>query len=96
MQHFAEIIEDQFDFHTYCLRKMTLRSYMGLLRLEDVLRGHPFYFKAAKCAIEVYIHLFDSPLKDENAEQTLNTGESIYKALNLFGQVRTEPNIFFA
>uniref|UniRef100_A0AAR5PIA3 N-alpha-acetyltransferase 15, NatA auxiliary subunit n=1 Tax=Dendroctonus ponderosae TaxID=77166 RepID=A0AAR5PIA3_DENPD len=72
-RHFAEIIEDQFDFHTYCLRKMTLRSYMGLLRLEDVLRGHPFYFKAAKCAIEVYIHLFDSPLKDENAEQKLNT-----------------------
>ena len=52
-RHFAEIIEDQFDFHTYCMRKMTLRSYVGLLRLEDVLRRHPFYFKAAKCAIEV-------------------------------------------
>ncbi|CAH1123694.1 unnamed protein product [Ceutorhynchus assimilis] len=72
-RHFSEIIEDQFDFHTYCMRKMTLRSYVGLLRLEDVLRGHPFYFKAAKCAIEVYLHLFDSPLKDENAEQELNT-----------------------
>ncbi|XP_050299947.1 N-alpha-acetyltransferase 15, NatA auxiliary subunit [Anthonomus grandis grandis] len=72
-RHFSEIIEDQFDFHTYCMRKMTLRSYVGLLRLEDVLRGHPFYFKAAKCAVEVYLHLFDSPLKDENAEQELNT-----------------------
>lgn len=75
LQHFSEIIEDQFDFHTYCMRKMTLRSYVGLLRLEDVLRGHPFYFKAAKCAIEVYLHLFDEPLKDESAEQELNTGE---------------------
>jgi hypothetical protein len=55
------------------MRKMTLRSYVGLLRLEDVLRGHPFYFKAAKCAIEVYLHLFDEPLKDESAEQELNT-----------------------
>ncbi|KAL1509166.1 hypothetical protein ABEB36_003946 [Hypothenemus hampei] len=72
-RHFSEIIEDQFDFHTYCMRKMTLRSYVGLLRLEDVLRGHPFYFKAAKCAIEVYLHLFDSPLKNENAEQEMNT-----------------------
>ncbi|CAH1159834.1 unnamed protein product [Phaedon cochleariae] len=72
-RHFSEIIEDQFDFHTYCMRKMTLRSYVGLLRLEDVLRGHPFYFKAAKCAIEVYLHLFDEPLKDESAEQELNT-----------------------
>ena len=38
LQHFTEIIEDQFDFHTYCMRKMTLRSYVDLLRLEDVLR----------------------------------------------------------
>lgn len=52
-RHYSEIIEDQFDFHTYCMRKMTLRAYVGLLRLEDVLRRHPFYFKAAKCAIEV-------------------------------------------
>lgn len=78
LQHFSEIIEDQFDFHTYCMRKMTLRSYVGLLRLEDVLRGHPFYFKAAKCAIEVYLNLFDEPLKDENAEQELNTGELFF------------------
>lgn len=53
MQHFSEIIEDQFDFHTYCMRKMTLRSYVDLLRLEDVLRSHKFYFKAARMAIEV-------------------------------------------
>lgn len=52
-RHFSEITEDQFDFHTYCMRKMTLRSYVGLLRLEDVLRAHPFYFKAAHVAIEV-------------------------------------------
>lgn len=57
------------------MRKMTLRSYVGLLRLEDVLRGHPFYFKAARCAIEVYLHLFDEPLKDESAEQELNIGK---------------------
>ena len=27
-KHFEEIIEDQFDFHTYCMRKMTLRAYV--------------------------------------------------------------------
>ncbi|KXJ69234.1 hypothetical protein RP20_CCG028182 [Aedes albopictus] len=71
-RHFSEIIEDQFDFHTYCMRKMTLRSYVGLLRLEDVLRRHPFYFKAAKCAIEVYLRLFDKPLPAESAEEELD------------------------
>ena len=60
------------------MRKMTLRSYVGLLRLENVLRGHPFYFKAARCAIEIYLHLFDEPLKDENAEQEIDTGESAF------------------
>merc|ERR1712203_774191 len=61
-RHFTEIIEDQFDFHTYCMRKMTLRSYVELLRLEDVLRTHRFYKKAAHCAISVYLTLYDKPL----------------------------------
>ncbi|KAK6637267.1 N-alpha-acetyltransferase 15, NatA auxiliary subunit [Polyplax serrata] len=77
-RHFSEIIEDQFDFHTYCMRKMTLRSYVGLLKLEDVLRSHPFYFKAAKCAIEVYLRLYDKPLKDETSEEEINIGEFSY------------------
>ncbi|XP_065201361.1 N-alpha-acetyltransferase 15, NatA auxiliary subunit [Planococcus citri] len=72
-RHFSEIIEDQFDFHTYCMRKMTLRSYVGLLRLEDVLRSHPFYFRAAQCAIQVYLRLYDRPLSDIDTQQQLNT-----------------------
>jgi len=31
-KHFQEFIEDQFDFHTYCIRKMTLRAYVEILR----------------------------------------------------------------
>jgi len=76
-RHFVEIIEDQFDFHTYCMRKMTLRSYVGLLRLEDVLRSHPFYFTAAKCAIQVYLHLHDHPPHDEQSEEELQAGKTI-------------------
>merc|ERR1712071_705262 len=70
-RHFVEIIEDQFDFHTYCMRKMTLKSYVGLLRLEDVLRSHPFYFGAARCAVQVYLHLYDHPLRDEASEEDI-------------------------
>ncbi|RWS11336.1 N-alpha-acetyltransferase 15: NatA auxiliary subunit-like protein [Dinothrombium tinctorium] len=72
-RHFAEITEDQFDFHTYCMRKMTLRSYVGLLRLEDVLKSHPFYFRAAKIAIEVYLRLYDKPLGDSDVSENINT-----------------------
>lgn len=81
MKHFVEIIEDQFDFHTYCMRKMTLRAYVGLLRLEDVLRSHPFYFSAARCAIEVYLHLHDHPLQDEPTKEELQEGKEHYLSL---------------
>lgn len=63
-RHFTEIIEDQFDFHTYCMRKMTLRSYVQLLRLEDVLRSNEFYWKAACLAINIYLRLFDKPVTE--------------------------------
>jgi peptide alpha-N-acetyltransferase len=66
-RHFVEIFDDQFDFHTYCMRKMTLRAYVELLQVEDRLRSHPFYFDAAQLAIEIYIRLYDKPLVTQNA-----------------------------
>jgi len=74
-RHFTEIIEDQFDFHTYCMRKMTLKAYVGLLRLEDGLRSHQFYEKAAKVAIETYLQLFDKPLQDSDLINQNNSDE---------------------
>uniref|UniRef100_A0A3B5M2B5 N-alpha-acetyltransferase 15, NatA auxiliary subunit n=1 Tax=Xiphophorus couchianus TaxID=32473 RepID=A0A3B5M2B5_9TELE len=68
-RHFVEITDDQFDFHTYCMRKMTLRSYVDLLKLEDVLRQHPFYYKASRTAIQIYLDLHDKPLTDDNKER---------------------------
>uniref|UniRef100_A0A2K6F4N0 N-alpha-acetyltransferase 16, NatA auxiliary subunit n=1 Tax=Propithecus coquereli TaxID=379532 RepID=A0A2K6F4N0_PROCO len=72
-RHFFEITDDQFDFHTYCMRKMTLRAYVDLLRLEDILRRHAFYFKAARSAIEIYLKLFDNPLTNESKQQEINS-----------------------
>uniref|UniRef100_A0A158P9G8 N-alpha-acetyltransferase 16, NatA auxiliary subunit n=1 Tax=Angiostrongylus cantonensis TaxID=6313 RepID=A0A158P9G8_ANGCA len=60
-QHFVGMIEDQYDFHTYCLRKVTLCSYVQLLRLEDVLRTHEFYYQAAKLAAKIYLRMVDRP-----------------------------------
>uniref|UniRef100_A0A674AS01 N-alpha-acetyltransferase 15, NatA auxiliary subunit a n=1 Tax=Salmo trutta TaxID=8032 RepID=A0A674AS01_SALTR len=75
-RHFVEITDDQFDFHTYCMRKMTLRSYVDLLKLEDVLRMHPFYYKAARTAIQIYLGLHDNPLTDDNKEHQADAGTS--------------------
>ncbi|XP_064417277.1 N-alpha-acetyltransferase 15, NatA auxiliary subunit a isoform X1 [Latimeria chalumnae] len=80
-RHFAEITDDQFDFHTYCMRKITLRSYVDLLKLEDVLRQHPFYFRAAKTAIEIYLKLHDNPPTDENKKLEADTANLSDKEL---------------
>ena len=32
VRHFGDFAEDQFDFHSYCVRKMTLRAYVAMLR----------------------------------------------------------------
>lgn len=53
--HFAEINEDQFDFNTYCMLKVTLRAYVQMIRLEDKLKSHRFFLTAAKAAIEIYL-----------------------------------------
>ncbi|KRX99531.1 N-alpha-acetyltransferase 16, NatA auxiliary subunit, partial [Trichinella pseudospiralis] len=60
-RHFSDIIDDQYDFHNYCIRRVTICSYIQLLRLEDRLREHQFFFRAAKCALKVYLSIYDSP-----------------------------------
>ncbi|KAF8982870.1 N-alpha-acetyltransferase 16, NatA auxiliary subunit [Entomortierella lignicola] len=60
-KHFDDFTEDQFDFHMYCLRKMTLRAYVSLLKLEDQLRSHPYYVRAVESAVKCYVSLFDKP-----------------------------------
>ena len=58
---FQEFWDDQLDFHSYCMRKMTLRSYVNLVRFEDRLRAHPAYTRAATAAISIYTRLHDHP-----------------------------------
>mmetsp|Transcript_35229 Transcript_35229/g.94295 ORF Transcript_35229/g.94295 Transcript_35229/m.94295 type:complete len:708 (-) Transcript_35229:438-2561(-) len=60
-KHFNDFVDDQFDFHTYCLRKMTLRAYVSILRMNDSIQSHKFYGKAAEGAIKCYIALYDNP-----------------------------------
>jgi len=59
--HFEDFVEDQFDFHGYCVRKQTMRAYVDMLRMEDTLYSHPVYSKAAAGAIAAYVALHDNP-----------------------------------
>lgn len=61
VKHFDDFHEDQFDFHSYCIRKVTLRAYTAVLRYEDTLWGQAYYGEAAEGIIRVYLHLHDNP-----------------------------------
>ncbi|WJX48860.1 N-alpha-acetyltransferase 16, NatA auxiliary subunit [Trifolium repens] len=67
-KHHADITEDQFDFHSYCLRKMTLRTYVEMLKFQDQLHSHAYFHKAAAGAIRSYIKLHDFPPKSTAEE----------------------------
>ncbi|RFU35927.1 hypothetical protein B7463_g393, partial [Scytalidium lignicola] len=56
--------EDQFDFHSFSLRKGQIRAYIDMIRWEDHLRDHPFYTRAALSAVDVYLKIYDKPLSN--------------------------------
>ena len=68
IKHFDDFQEDQFDFHSYCLRKVTLRAYVSVLRYEDVIFGQEFFCTAAEGTIRIYMHLYDVPTSNETEE----------------------------
>lgn len=69
IKHYEDFHEDQFDFHMYCIRKVTLRSYCKLLRFEDELWGLPHYGRAAEEVIRLHLRLLDGPAGgEEDAE----------------------------
>lgn len=60
-KHFEDFNEDQFDFHSYCIRRVTLRSYIDVLNWEDTLYGNQYYAIAAEGIIKNYLRLHDNP-----------------------------------
>ena len=49
---FADVTEDQFDFHNYCMRKMTLGEYVEMLRWEDSVRLRAYFDYVQICVLE--------------------------------------------
>lgn len=71
-KHITDFIEDQFDFHTYCIRKMTLRAYIQMLRMCDEIYSQPAFVEAAHGAIQSYLEIADkaSTAADANGDMS--------------------------
>jgi len=86
IKHYQDFHEDQFDFHMYCIRKVTLRTYCKLLKFEDELWGLPHYGRAAEEVIKIHLHLLDFPGKlkeDEEPDYSKMTPSERKKAKNI-------------
>ena len=68
--------DDQFDFHSFSLRKGVVRAYIDMIRWEDKLREHPFFTRAALSAIKIYIMLYDRPELAKESQMNGTTDES--------------------
>ncbi|EGD73672.1 hypothetical protein PTSG_05385 [Salpingoeca rosetta] len=58
---YKQLVDDQFDFHSYCLRKVNLRAYTRLLKYEDEAYFHKRYVQTAAYACSVYAELHNNP-----------------------------------
>lgn len=79
--------EDQFDFHSFSLRKGQIRAYVEMIQWEDHVRDHPFYARAALDAINLYVEMSDKAsangingVSDENGDDALAKKKAAKKA----------------
>lgn len=54
---FSEINDDQFDFHSYSIRKCILRAYSDLIAFEDRLPNHPYFRRATLGMIQTLLDM---------------------------------------
>ena len=83
VKHFEDWHEDQFDFHSYCIRKGTLRAYLDVLRFAEELWGLDNYARAAEGISRLYLHLYDNPnltKEDEEPDYSSMTAAERKKA----------------
>ncbi|KAJ1819837.1 hypothetical protein LPJ75_001087 [Coemansia sp. RSA 2598] len=50
---------DEYDFHSYSLRKVTMKAYVDILKWEDEVYSNSIYVDSARAAIECYVDLHD-------------------------------------
>ncbi|EJD39130.1 N-terminal acetyltransferase A, auxiliary subunit [Auricularia subglabra TFB-10046 SS5] len=58
---FDDVEDDQYDFHSYVMRRFTLNVYADFISYEDRVRQHPAYITAALAASRIYLRLHDEP-----------------------------------
>uniref|UniRef100_A0AC34F5A4 Uncharacterized protein n=1 Tax=Panagrolaimus sp. ES5 TaxID=591445 RepID=A0AC34F5A4_9BILA len=80
-EQFTSFYDDQYDFHSYCMRKATICGYADLIKTSDNIRNHRAFIKAANLASKIYLELDDRKnnphlMKDGDEEENARKQES--------------------
>lgn len=93
---FKIFVSDQFDYHSYCMRRGTPRDYVDMLKWEDRIHSTPIYVRAVKGLVKMYQEIADE--KPESAEEKSSKkkskkGKPLNKKLNDWAaKVESEKN----
>lgn len=73
---FKIFYEDQFDFHSYCLRRGTPRDYIETLKWEDNIHSTPIYSRVLKGLSQIYFELYQQQ-QDQKLQNGQDSNEDI-------------------
>lgn len=77
---------DQFDFHSYCMRRGTPRDYLDMLKWEDKLHSTPVYVRAVRGLSKIYWEIYEDQQKehgDDDKKGSNNKKNKKVKSNNL-------------
>ncbi|KAJ8141571.1 hypothetical protein OY671_005267 [Metschnikowia pulcherrima] len=78
---FKTFVSDQFDYHSYCMRRGTPRDYVDMLKWEDRIHSTPIHVRAVKGLVAMYQEVLDEkPEADDDKTKKRKTKKS--KPLN--------------
>ena len=58
-KHYETYVEDQYDFHNYCIRRTTLRAYLDTLCMTDSIHSQKLYQRTVRGVLRVCLTILD-------------------------------------
>lgn len=74
---------DQFDFHSYCMRRGTPRDYIDTLKWEDKLHSTPLYVRAVKGLFKLYWEIYNDHKTQNGDDKASKKKNKKSKPLNV-------------
>lgn len=100
MKVFQVYYSDQFDYHSYCMRRGTPRDYVAMLKWEDKIHATSIYVRAVKGLMDMYWEILASKGKIEDEAPSVpqkktkagRAKPTAKKRIDLIARVESEKN----